>query len=127
MLDHVVTDIELKNAVLRELRQPRPAFFAAASPDREEHHLWHVATSAATISGGTLNGVDVYVISGFWAPIMPLLPGGAVSTAIGSALQPDSIRLAAQNFKSTEGVTHRQHRERNVQLPLRRQMPQKGK
>jgi hypothetical protein len=120
MLDYIVTDIELKNAVLREWREPRPAFVLAASPIREfgELHHFHFATSASSFSGVA---ADVAVISGCWAGTMPFFVDGAVlSKAMASGLKPDSVWEFAQNFESTGGIPHKQHKARNVQLPRKR-------
>jgi hypothetical protein len=35
--------------------------------------------------------------------------------------------VGEQNFLSTEGIPHKQHKARNVQLPPKRPTPQKGK
>ena len=87
------SEVELKNAILRALSEPHPAYVAAASRDQEpeERHLWHVATSSITMTNATNSGslyaADLNVASGFWANTMPLLPDGAVSTTIGEQLE----------------------------------------
>jgi hypothetical protein len=94
-------DIDSKT-VLQAWRQPRPAVvLSAVAKHAAEHHWWHVAASSnAFLSSGSNVGTaytapDVHLMSGFYALTMPLLPDGAVSTAIA-----DGLMSAAALMKS---------------------------
>ena len=95
-------DIDSKT-VLRAWMEERPAFILSAPTERaEEHHLWHVASSSASLASmGSNYGTtayttsEVHIVSGFYALTVPLLPDGAVSTAIA-----DGLKSAAEVVKS---------------------------
>lgn len=90
MLDHVVTDIELRNAVLRNWReQPRACVAAASLCQEQPHHPLHVPPSTA-VSDGAFD-IDAFDVDAFdvgpirYADVSDLdamFPNGAASTAV---------------------------------------------